>query len=824
MVTTSLLPFGTLLKRYRRTAGLTQEALAALAGYSAVYIGMLERGQRLPVASTLTTLTAALNLSQQDRLALEESLVGSSSGSIEPRPVDAPSPQDDPPLGILSAPSSGPVGAEATPFSREEPLPLQPTPLLGRAVEVAAVTALLTRPGVRLVTLTGPGGVGKTRLGVEAATKVMCAFPDGVVYVALASLGEPGLVASSVAAALGLREGSAPLEESVRASLRDKRVLLVMDNFEHLLAAAPVVARLLSSCAGLKALVTSRSVLRLRGEHEFAVQPLTAPDSTSAASPDALMAYPAVDLFMRCARAARPDLALTAANGPDIAAICRRLDGLPLAIELAAPRVKLLPPAALLARLDKRLPLLTGGPRDLPERQQTLRGAIAWSYDLLHAGEQALFRRLAVFAGGCTMEAVQAVCDAPGDLRIDVFDWLASLVDKSLLRRHVAAAIAVEDDDPRFGMLETIREYGLERLAESGEIGVVRRQHALYYTALAEGAAQALTGAEQGARLEQLDREHDNLRAALAWAADHAEGEIGLRLAGALWLFWYMRSYPREGLHWLLRLLELPEGDAMGDAVTESTRAKALGGAGALAWESGDYDRARTLCAAALALYERLGDAFGPAKALSLTILGNVALGRGDVDEAELLYERSLSSFDAAGDTWGRALALVNLGTTARYKGAYERAAHLCAGSLTLFRALDHAQGIARALVVLAAVACERGDLGQARAFYAESLTRHGQVRDRAGVALCVEGLARAAGLRGCCADAALLFGAADTLRAAASSALPEADRSIYDRVIAHARAELGDDRVDAAWRAGAAMTPEEIVSAATRSAYEDMA
>ncbi len=822
MVTTSLLPFGTLLKRYRRAAGLTQEALAALAalaGYSAVYIGMLERGQRLPVPSTLATLAAALDLSQQDRAALEGSLVGSSSGSMEPRPVEAPPPQGDPPLGIVSAPSSGHVGAEATLFSREGPLPLQPTPLLGRAVDVAAVTALLARPDVRLVTLTGPGGVGKTRLGVEVATTVMRAFPDGVVYVALASLGEPDLVASSVAAALGLREGAASPEESVRASLRDKRVLLVMDNFEHLLAAAPVVARLLSSCAGLKALVTSRAVLRLRGEHEFVVQPLTAPDPAHSTSPDALMAYPAVELFMRHAQAARPDLVLTAANGPDIAAICRRLDGLPLAIELAASRVKLLPPATLLARLDKRLPLLTGGPRDLPERQQTLRGAIAWSYDLLHAGEQALFRRLAVFAGGCTVEAVQAVCDAPGDLRIDVFDWLASLVDKSLLRRHVVTTIAVEDDDPRFGMLGTIREYGLERLAESGEIGVVRHQHALYYTALAEGATQALTGAAQSARLEQLEREHDNLRAALAWAADHAEAEIGLRLAGTLWLFWYMRSYPREGLHWLLRLLELPESDA----VTEAARARALGGAGALAWESGDYDRARALCAAALALYERLGDAFSAAKALSLTILGNVALAHGNADEAEPLYERSLSSFDAAGDKWGRALALVNLGTTVRHKGAYERAAQLCADSLTLFRALDHTQGIARALVVLAAVACDRGDLRQARAFYVESLTRHGQVRDRAGVALCVEGLARVAGLCGRCEDAALLFGGADTLRAAAGSALPEADRSIYNRVIARARAELGDDRVDAAWWAGAAMTPEEIVSAATRSAYEDM-
>jgi len=733
--------FDGLLRQYRVAAGLTQEALAERSGLSARAVSDLERGvYRAPQRNTVRLLAAALELAEHDRALLVGAVL---RGRRVPGVIET-----GPPAGLpLPVPADG--------AARVRALPIPPTSLIGREREAAEAARLLRDAGVRLLTLTGPGGVGKTRLGLSIAADAAPRFPDGVVLLALAAVHDPALVLPAIAQALGLRDaGVGEALESVVAALREKNLLLLLDNVEQIMPAAPAIAALLAACPRLVVLVTSREALRLRGEHELPVPPLALPGRERLA-PDELARYAALDLFLQRARAVRPGFDLTAENGPAIAEICRRLDGLPLAIELAAARVKLLPPRALLARLEHRLRVLVGGARDLPARQQTMRDAISWSYELLSGPEQALFRLLAVFEGGCTLEAAEAVCgaavpegDGAGDA-LDVLQGLTALADKSMLRAGDDAA-----GEARVGMLETVREYGLERLASAGEAEAARRAHAAYYLSLAEEAEPELRGAAQVEWLERLDADRDNLRAALEWLQRQGEPTEGLRLAGALWRFWLVRGYPGEGRGWLERLLQRAETG--GVAAPAMVRAKALNAAGVLAWSQGDHARAATLCEAALALYRAGDDTAG--MALSLTHLGFVAADQGEYRRATELLTESLRLYRRLGDPWGIAQTLSNLGVVAAQQGDFAEATRLLEESLPLRRGLGNKRGIAVALSNLGNVAVDQGDYRRATALFEESVVLARELGNKKGIALSLNSLGDVAAAQGEAERAAALY------------------------------------------------------------------
>ncbi len=590
-------------------------------------------------------------------------------------------------------------------------LPAQPNELIGREEEMETVRQLLLREMVRAITLTGPGGTGKTRLAVQIATGLTDGFRDGVWFVSLASIGDPNLVSSTIAMVLGIRENPArAVLESLKDFLQGKHMLLVLDNFEQIVAAAPVVAALLATCPGLKVLVTSRVVLHINGEHEYPVPPLKLPEAGRVPGPEVLEEYSAVSLFVRRARTVKPGFMLNDENATAVARICGQLDGLPLAIELAAARIKLLSPQAMLDRLGSRLDFLKGGARDLPARHQTLRQAIAWSYDLLADEEKTLFRRISVFVGGCSLEAVETVCASMEGPGADALDAVAALVDKSLLRQEEGGG-----EEPRFVMLETIREYGLECLKAAGDWEPARRAHAECFLSLAERAEAELTGPRQSVWLDRLEREHDNLRAALTWAEEQGEIEIGLRVGGALWRFWLARGHMREGRQRLERLLALP-----GAATRTSARARALHGLGTIIHEISDYTQARPFLEESLSIWRDLGDKKGTAAALNNQ--GWLAFQLGDFGAARALSEEALLLNRELGEKRGVAVALFNLGSVALHCSEYPTALSLFEESLALRREIGDRRGCAYVQVTMTWVEYQRGNHERAEVILGEAL------------------------------------------------------------------------------------------------------
>jgi predicted ATPase/transcriptional regulator with XRE-family HTH domain/Tfp pilus assembly protein PilF len=812
--------FAALLRQFRVEAGLTQEELAERAGLSVRGISDLERGvNRAPYVATVTRLADALELADEQRAELD-SCISRRRGPTAAPPVTQ--------------------------------LPEQMTSLVGRERDVAAAVHLLRWEGRRLLTLTGPGGVGKTRLAIQVAATMASDFESGAAFVPLEEVSEIGGVSGAIAVAIKLRDrpGQA-LYDTLMQYLGDREMLLVLDGFEHLIKAAALPAELLAVCPRLKVLITSRAPLHLRGEQELEVKSLPVPNLDDPVDFETLRHCASVALFTQCAQRVQPGFDLTPGTAATIAEVCRRLEGLPLAIELAAARIKLLSPQALLVRLASRLRLLTGGPSDSKPRQQTMRNTISWSYDLLPEDAQLFFRSFSVFNGPFAIDAAAAVAGGSLIKTDEVEGGLAFLVDESLL--SVSDTVSGE---PHFSMLETVREYGLEQLEVHGETEAVRLLLAEYCASVAESAERELHGVDQAQWMTRLEREHATFLLALSWVRESGNLLLGFRIAGALWRFWYSRGYLTEGRRQLEGLLSAKRDV---DSVPLDLVAKALRGAAVLTAVQGDYQRANALSTEGLTLYRQIEDGRGeaamlvilgntayhmadyaaarrhyeeslalfrreddePSISVALNNLANIAKEEGRNTESIALYEESLAIKRRLGDSRGIAIVLNNLGTLALAQGAYERGAELGEEALELLRALGD-KDVTAAVDTVARAALQLGDMGKATQLYREGLAVSGAAGDRELIAFCLEGAGRIAAAESHLERAGALFGAGDALRTAVHAPLSPAEQAQHEASVEAGRIALGPEKFALVWGRGAQMTLEEMIAFATENGDDE--
>lgn len=832
--------FGQWLRHQRDQRGLTREVLAQQIGYSAALLRKLETGERRPSRQVAERLAQAFTVDT----AMWSSFVQAARYGMAPSTPSAdqtniPFQKDhetaEPPVGYLPAPR---------------------TPLIGRDQEVADICSCLQQEGVRILNLTGPGGVGKTRLALQVATHLQPTFLHGVWFVDLSAVHDPALVIPTIAQTLGFRgHGLGSIYDELADYLSWRRLLLVLDNLEHLLDATPQLATLLDAAPQLQLVTTSRTRLQLDGEHMYAVPPLQMPTSTEQPSFETLATVPAIALFIARARAAQTDFALTEANAPAIVAICNQVAGLPLGLELAAARLRLLSPTALLQRLMEHHDVLSTSVRDGPSRQQSLHTTIGWSYSLLNPVEQMLFVRMGIFQGGYTLEAVEQICgeadklaelsvesDTLAPLWIPAIDGLAALLDSSLITRTTDG-----DSEPRFGMLVPVQSYTQERLQSHPEADVLAARHAAYYLALAEQAATELIGVNQQEWLERLEVEYDNLRAALQWAIAQPHPEQALRLGSALWLFWYMRSYLQEGCHWLKQIVALEAAQsplayatvlhgygvllslqaAYKDAQAYSEQsvklarqlndhkvlATALNGLGSVTSNQGAYTSAISYFEECLALAQTSDNRLGMANALGN--LGVMLTLEGSFAQALERYQASKLLHQELGNQHGMIKALYNIAIVAWLQDDYLQADHLFSEALQLARDLKSTEGIASCLTYLGKVAISQHNLATARDYLLENLPILQGLGD---LQLVIEYLEGTGGVFAKCGQpvfAARLWGAEAAIRITIQSIRPPSETPFYEQLVAEARSQVDPAAWDTAWAAGQQLSWEEALDEA---------
>lgn len=764
-------PFARWLKHQRKHLGLTQEILARRVGCATITIQKLEAGALRPSVQIAERLAEQLELKAEERLVFLQT-------------------------ARLSA-------AVAAPEPRRLGLPVAPTPLIGRDPLVDAICTIIRRPEVRLLTLSGPPGVGKTRVALQVAHKLVPIVPHHVTFVALASVQAPVLVLERIAQALELPEATnqSVLEQLVSA-LRAPERLLVLDNFEHVLAAATSISTLLEAAPTLKVLVTSRAALHISGEHMLAVPPLALPDLSDLPAIEQLAQMPAVALFVQRIQAVLPNFALTGTNAATVAAICQRLDGLPLTLELAATRCTIFSPQALLARLQRPLAVLTVGARNLPAHQQTLRSTLVWSYDLLPTGEKALFARLGVFVGSFTLEAAAAVCADEEGWSFDGPDSLEFLVEQSLVQQELRS-----DDEVRFRLLETIRDFAREQLAARGEEALLRGRHARYYLQLAEQAEPELHGPQQVSWYQKLEVEHDNIRAALSWAVEHNAVEEGARLAGALWWFWPTYGYVREGAQWYSRLLPLMH------SVAPSMKSRALQGAAALAWYQGQFDQGTTLAHQVVALQGK--GAYDRDIAFAQIILSVQAAYQGQPHTAAEYHQESVAFFRRLDEPWGIAVALGTEGIAAFNLAHFDRAEHSLQEAFSYHQMIGDRWGLMYVSTYLGLTLILKSDYDSAERVITDGIRQVLVLGRRVSVPESLEGLVMIAAAKGRSERAAQLAGAADALREVVGSMASTTLQSMRAVWLAQVRSQLDESDFTENYARGKAMALNNVIELA---------